>query len=252
MPHLAADLRPRPADLIEALSLLTRLPVPAAVPRGAPSAWAWPLVGALVGALAGAVAAVAMALELGAGVAAAVALVAQAALTGAFHEDGLADCADGFWGGRTPERRLEIMRDSRVGSFGALALVLSVLLRWSALSALAAAGWTWGPLIAAGALSRWPMAWVLGALPPARPGGLAAAVGRPGAATLALGGGVALVAALASAGWPALGSAAAALAAGAGWGLLARAKLGGQTGDVCGGAQQVAEVAALLALLALR
>jgi adenosylcobinamide-GDP ribazoletransferase len=194
---------------------------------------------------------VAVALGLGPGVAAALALAAQATLTGALHEDGLADCADGFWGGRTPERRLQIMRDSRVGSFGALALVLTVLLRWSALSALLAAGWTSGPLVAVGALSRWPMAWLLGALPPARPGGLAAAVGRPGPATLALGGAVAVLAALLAAGWPALGAALAALAAGGAWGLLARAKLGGQTGDVCGGAQQVAEVAALLALLAL-
>jgi adenosylcobinamide-GDP ribazoletransferase len=251
MPHLATDERMRPADLAEALSLLTRLPVPAAAPRGAPSAWAWPLVGALVGALAASAAATAAAFGLGPGVAAALALATQAVVTGALHEDGLADCADGFWGGRTPERRLEIMRDSRVGSFGALALVLTVLLRWSALSALVAAGWTWGPLVAAGALSRWPMAWILGALPPARPGGLAAAVGRPGPFTLALGGGAALLAALAAAGGPALGAALAALLAGGAWALLARAKLGGQTGDVCGGAQQVAEVAALLALLAL-
>ena len=57
--------------------------------------------------------------------------------TGCLHEDGLSDVADGFGGGKTRERKLEIMRDSRIGAYGACALVLSVLLRWSALADLA-------------------------------------------------------------------------------------------------------------------
>ena len=68
---------------------------------------------------------------------------AQALATGALHEDGLADSVDGFWGGATRERRLEIMKDSRIGSYGALALILSVLIRWTALSALLAEGSAW-------------------------------------------------------------------------------------------------------------
>lgn len=252
MPYLAAaDWRPRPGDLAEAMAFLTRLPVPGHAARGAASAWAWPLAGAVVGLVASLPAWIALRLGLGPGVAAALALLGQAAATGALHEDGLADCADGFWGGRTPERRLEIMRDSRVGSFGALTLALVTLLRWSALSALLAGGPPWGLLAVAGALSRWPMAWVLAALPPARPDGLARLVGRPGRATLALGGALALALAL-LAGWAGLGAALAVLAASGAWALVARAKVGGQTGDVCGATQQVAEAAALLALLALR
>jgi adenosylcobinamide-GDP ribazoletransferase len=129
-------------------------------------------------------------------------------------------------------------------------LVLAVLLRWSALSALFASGSVWGPLLAAGALSRWPMAAMLWALPPAREGGLSRLVGRPALATLALGGAVALLLGLLAAGAQALAAALAVLAMTALWTLLVRARLGGQTGDTCGAAQQLAEIAALLALLA--
>lgn len=238
-------------DVVEAVAFLTRLPIPSHVARGAPSAWAWPLAGALVGLLGAAPAAAALWLGMGPGVAAALALLAQAAATGGLHEDGLADCADGFWGGRTRERRLEIMRDSRVGSFGALALALGVLLRWSALSALLATAGPWGALAAAGALSRWPMAWVLAALPSARPEGLARLIGPPARTTLAIGGALALATSL-LAGPDGLGAALAVLLASGAWMGVARAKIGGQTGDVCGAAQQVSEAAALLALLALR
>jgi adenosylcobinamide-GDP ribazoletransferase len=195
-------------------------------------------------------AALALGAEIPPGAAAGLALVAQALSTGALHEDGLADSADGLWGGGTRERRLEIMRDSRIGSFGALALILSVLLRWTALSALLEEGWIWGPLIAAGALSRWPMAWMLGILPPARDGGLSRLVGQPGAATVALGGAVALGLALVTTGWGALAAAAGGLIVACAWTLAVRARLGGQTGDTCGAAQQLSEVAVLLALAA--
>ena len=250
MPHLGLTLR---QDVAEALMLLTRLPVPraAAGPRGAASAWAWPLVGGLVGLLAAALGALALWGGLSPGFAAALALAAQALLTAGLHEDGLADCADGFWGGRTRERRLEIMRDSRLGSYGALALMLVTLLRWSAVSGLMAAGWVWGPLLAVGALGRWPMAAILAALPSARPGGLAASTGRPGPRTLILGGLVALALAALGVGWSGLGAALGVLVTTAAWGRVARAKIGGQTGDVCGAAQQLAEVAALAVLLGL-
>lgn len=254
MPHRASHRRvnPRLQDVAEAFALLTRLPIPAAAfePRGAPSAWAWPLAGLAVGLIAAAVATGGLALGLGSPASAGLALTAQALATGALHEDGLADCADGFWGGRTPERRLAIMADSRVGSYGVLALILVTLLRWSALAGLLAAGWTWGPLLAAAALSRWPMALALGVLRPTRPGGLGAGVGRPTGPTLALGAGTAAALAFAAAGAAALVAALAALGAAVAVIALARAKIGGQTGDVCGAAQQASETAALLALLA--
>jgi adenosylcobinamide-GDP ribazoletransferase len=231
------------ADLWSAFALLSRIPVPGHAPAGARGAWAWPLVGVAVGLVAGACAwAVSGA---GPGVAAAVALAVQAVLTGGLHEDGLADCADGFWGGHTRARRLEIMKDSRVGSYGVLALVLAVLAGWSA---LAQAERVIAVLVAAGALSRAPMAVLMAWLPNAREVGLSRLVGRPSGAVA--GAGVALAVAVAvllcgAAGlWAALAVAAVALAVG----LVARAKIGGQTGDVLGAAQQLGFVAAVAVL----
>ncbi len=238
------------SDLAEAVAFLTRLPAPAHQPRGAAASWAWPLVGALVGLLAAGAAALGLALGLSPAVAAALVLAVQALATGALHEDGLADSADGLWGGGTRERRLEIMRDSRIGSYGALALILSVLLRWTALTALLAAGAVWGPLLAAGALSRWAMPWMLRALPPAREGGLSRLVGRPDASTVALAAGTALLVALLGVGWAAIPAALAVLGVTLLWTGTVRARLGGQTGDTCGAAQQLAEIATLLALSA--
>ena len=240
-------------DLRAALALLTRLPVRAdgaARARGARAAWAWPLAGAGVGALAGLAGWAALAAGLPAAVAAGLVLTVQVVVTGALHEDGLADVADGFWGGWTPERRLEIMRDSRIGAYGALALVLGVGLRWAALAALAPSALLFAP-IAAGALSRAGMAAVMAALAPARPGGLAASVGRPSPVTAALAGALGLVVAGLAVGPPAAFLAALAVAAAAaGMAALARAKLGGQTGDVLGAAQQAGELAVLVALAA--
>ena len=241
----------RPSDPVEAVLFLTRLPVPwSGNPRGARASWAWPLAGAVVGSLAAAGASLALWGGLPPNVAAALALAIQALATGALHEDGLADSADGLWGSATRERRLEIMRDSRIGSYGAVALVLSLMIRWSALSAILATGSVWAPLIAAGALSRWPMAAMLWALPPAREGGLSRLVGRPTGAALALGGAVAVLVALLAAGSTALSAALWVGIVALAWGLLVRARLGGQTGDTCGAAQQLAEMAALLACLA--
>ncbi|MBP1805632.1 adenosylcobinamide-GDP ribazoletransferase [Rubellimicrobium aerolatum] len=248
MPH---SENPRLMDVCEAFLFLTRLPGPSlAVPRGARASWAWPLAGAGVGFLSGGVASVAFGGGLSAGAAAALALATQALLTGGLHEDGLADSADGFGGGRTPERRLEIMKDSRIGSHGALALILSLLIRWSALAALLVEGSAWGALVAAGALSRWPMAWMLHRLPPAREGGLSRLIGRPGAGPLALGAAVALMLALLGTGASALPATLAVALVALLWTPAVRRLVGGQTGDTCGAAQQLAEAAALLALAA--
>lgn len=234
------------ADLAAAFSLLTRLPVPAISEAPSPrAAWAWPVAGAAIGAVAALAASAATALSLPVGVAAAIALVAAALLTGGLHEDGLADTADGLMGGRTKERRLEIMKDSRIGSYGTLALLLVTLVRWSALATLVAAGQHWAALIAAGAISRAPMAVLIASLPNARGTGLAHLTGQPprnavlGALVIAatftfLSTGLALVPMV--------------LAAAATTALLGRAaqqRIGGQTGDILGASQQLAEAAAL-------
>ena len=180
--------------------------------------------------------------------------------TGCLHEDGLSDTADGFGGGGSRERILEIMRDSRIGAFGACALMLSILLRWSALVALAsgagaangsgaahsAPAAVFAALLAAHGGSRALLPAFLHLLPPARADGLSAGaggVGRPVAgAALALG-----FLSLLALGLSAALMAAAALAAAF---FLFRAlclkKIGGQTGDTAGALQQIAEILILL------
>ncbi len=240
------------ADLLAALGLLTRLPLPqnASPPRGAAAAWAWPLAGAVIGAMAAMVAGLSLALGLTSGVAAALTLAAQAMLTGAMHEDGLADTADGLWGGWDKTRRLEIMKDSHIGSYGVLALILVTLARWSALSALLASGGQFGAIIAIATLSRAPMAVLLAWLPNARGAGLSASVGKPTAKVAGVAITIAVALCLVLTGWYAVGMAMFACCTTLGLGLVARAKIGGQTGDILGASQQLAEAAALSALAA--
>jgi len=172
--------------------------------------------------------------------------------TGALHEDGLADTADGFGGGVGPLRKLEIMRDSRLGSYGALALILSVGLRAAALDGLARPAVAAAALVAAHGLSRAVFPLLLSALPPARGDGLAAGAGQPAAdaavLALALGGALALLALGPGPGLVAILVAALVTLAVA---ALARAQIGGHTGDVLGAAQQSLEVAVLLTAAAL-
>ena len=230
---------------------LTRLPLPPPPEHGADglarSVPHFPLVGALVGAIAAAALLGASAL-LPVPLATGLAVAAGALVTGGLHEDGLADTADGLGGGRTAERTLEIMRDSRIGSYAGLALLFSVGLRWAALAGLDPADGAVA-LVVAHAVSRAAIAPVLVAAPYARASGLAS--GLAGAVTRAeaavavlLGLGIAAIAG------PACGlvaCAAAAAAAGAMLALLLR-RLGGYTGDGLGAVQQVAEVAAMMAL----
>lgn len=243
-------------DCKAALRFLTRLPVrgPQRSPEEALAASvpAFPLIGALIGALAALVFALASSLGLGSMLAAVLAVAAQALLTGGLHEDGLADMADGFGGGRTRADKLRIMRDPRLGSFGALALVLALLARIAALTALAGPALAGAALVAAGAVSRAGLPLIMTSLPLARDDGLAAGAGRPHPlrAAAAAGIGVLLALAVLPAGVAAgglIGAAGALLAVGG----LARRQLGGYTGDVLGAAQQLSEVGFLLGALAL-
>ncbi|MDG4649960.1 adenosylcobinamide-GDP ribazoletransferase [Roseibacterium sp. SDUM158017] len=241
-------------DFGAALMLLTRIPCPAwlAADRGARSAWAWPLVGALVALVSWGAGAASVALGLPPAIAAGAAIAVALILTGALHEDGLADCADGFWGASRRERRLEILRDSRVGSYGVVALVMVLGMRWTAIATLFEGGAALAGMLAAAVLSRAAMAGVMAALPFARPDGLAVLSGRPAAGTVALGAVLSLAGvAAASGGVSALVAALAALAAALGCAAVARAKIGGQTGDVLGATQQVSELAILLTCVAL-
>jgi len=240
-------------DILSAFGLLTRLPLPDHQTSGAGSAWAWPLVGAGLGGLAALMAGLGMWLGLTPGVVAVLVLALGAAMTGGLHEDGLSDTADGLFGGWTPARRLEIMKDSRVGSYGVLALVLVTLARWSALEAVLAHASLWGSLgslIAVGALARVPMAVIMAALPNARGSGLSHATGRPSPRVALVAAGLGLAIALVFAGFTALPMLAALALTTALLARSARARIGGQTGDILGASQQLAEAACLAVLAA--
>jgi adenosylcobinamide-GDP ribazoletransferase len=211
----------------------------------------FPLVGAGVGAAAGG-AALAVHLVLPAFAAAAVAVAVAVVLTGGMHVDALADTADAT-GGRTRERALEIMRDPRIGSFGASALVLDLLLKVSAVAVLLDRGGVLPALVAAGALSRAaspPLALVLPY--PRVEGGpgsvLTTRVGRLSVVATAI---VALAVALAAAG--VTGAAMAASVAGSAvvLGFVYRRWLGGATGDCLGASTELGETLALLVAAAL-
>jgi adenosylcobinamide-GDP ribazoletransferase len=241
-----------PRDPLRALVLLTRLPVPGADgARAAASAWAWPIAGLVVGGLAGGLAWLALLVGLTPAMAAGLALGAGMVVTGALHEDGLADCADGFWGGHTAERRLEIMKDSRIGAYGVLALIIVTGLKWLTLTALIEAGALWAAVLLPAALSRGAMAGVMSSLPFAREDGLARHVGRPSTAGAAVALVAAAIFAAAATGIAGVAAIAASGAVAMAVTRLARAKIGGQTGDVLGAAQQLSHLAALLALAAL-
>ena len=235
-----------------AVSFLTVLPV---APRGptAPgrveSSVVWfPLVGALIGGLAGGVRVAAEPL-LGAGVASVLALVALVAVTGALHQDGLADTADGLGVHGDRERRLEAMRDSAVGAFGMLALLAWALLFFTTLASLSDTH-ALQALIAACALARWAALLHARAIPAARPDGLGAAF-APASAPLLVATALAILVAELSCGLlPGLAAIGAALLTAAPSAVWARHALGGRTGDTLGATVAITEVAVCLALLA--
>ncbi|UWQ96709.1 adenosylcobinamide-GDP ribazoletransferase [Rhodobacteraceae bacterium M385] len=246
-----APLTFEPRDVIRAAQLLTRVPVPGGDgTRAAEAAWAWPLVGAMVALVQVVVGIVALAIGLPASVAAGLAIATGMLLIGGLHEDGLADCADGFWGGMTRDRRLDILKDSRIGAYGVLALIVAIGLRWALFAALLAVAPL--ALVAGAMLSRAAMALVMARLPFAREGGLAAHVGRPPMGAVWLGGVCALGVAIIATGFIAgivAGWAAACATGIVAW--VAHRKIGGQTGDVLGATQVLAELAALMACVAL-
>lgn len=255
-------------DIQVAAAFLTRLPVFRPRPLGAENpdeaeeaafpvgdlrfaSRAFPIVGLGVG-LGGAVVLVLSKWAgLGPFLSAALAIAATIVITGALHEDGLADAADGFGAGRDREAKLAIMRDTRLGAYAVIAIALSLMLR---IGALAAIGGTYGAaaaLIAAGAFSRAVLPAVMSGLEQARSHGLAVTAGKPPQecviVSLILGAVIMLVLLGPGSGFIALlcgGAAAAGLAA------LAQAKLGGFTGDVLGAIQQGTEIAVLLAAAA--
>ena len=239
------------ADLRMAASFVTILPVGSSKPAGdgaiARATWALPVAGLLVGLAGALVYKIASRLGLPPDLAALLALATTALITGALHEDGLADTADGLGGGRTRERKLEIMRDSRIGTYGVCALILSFGLRWSALATIANPWSVMLALCAAHAAARAGVPAFMSLVPPARPDGLSASAGLPPgrsvAVAFALG---TLVLALALGPGKALVGLVVLSLAGLMLARLAIRQIGGQTGDILGAFEQTGEILILL------
>jgi len=241
-----------------AVQFLTRLPTPAlqAWPEDllARSARYFPLVGLLVGALSAAAFLLARGIWPDGPLAALLAVAVGVLVTGGFHEDGLADTADGLGGGQSAEQRLAIMKDSRLGSYGALALALALALRVAALGEIGAAAAAAAALVAAHALGRAAAVLAMAALPYAADP--AASKLKPVArdvrrrdAAIGLAIGLAPLAMLpprAALAGVAVGSLAALWPA-----LAARRLIGGYTGDVLGAVEQAFETGFLLGAAAL-
>ncbi len=244
------QLRKTVTDFVLAWQLLTVIPLPFSAEDGSQpagrAALFYPLVGLLLGGVLAAAGEVFF-WALPPGVAATVLLVLWVGLTGMLHLDGFMDSCDGLLPPRSPERRLEIMKDSRVGAFGVVGGVLLLLAKYNGLLSLPAAG-RWQVLMVTPMLARWALVWAMARYPLARPQGMGAffTAGLTGR-RVALASAGALLAAGLLLGWQGL------LLAGLTWlvtGLLARfalARIGGLTGDVYGATAETVEMSLLIA-----
>ncbi len=248
-------------DTARSVAFLSRVPMPQRHFIGydgrlSRAVRAFPLAGVLIVLPAAALAAMLSAIHAPPALLAIATLALQVLVTGALHEDGLSDSADGIGGGRDRDSALAIMKDSRAGSYGVVALILSFGLRAAAIAALAAALTPSGlgmALLAVAAASRTAMVWHWSLLPPARRDGVAASVGEPESrATLfALASGI-LIAVLLLLPHTTLHAILLALAAAVlavlVFNRMALGKIGGHTGDTIGATQQLAEMSVLFAL----
>jgi adenosylcobinamide-GDP ribazoletransferase len=241
--------------LLLAVQFLTRLPTPF-VPD-LPTDWLaragkyFPLVGALTGGLCALALAGAHAIGPTGPLPALLALATGLIVTGALHEDGLADTIDGLGGGRSAEQRLAIMKDPRIGTYGALGLGMAVALKAAALAATPVAVAA-GGLVCAHVGGRTAAAWAMSLLPYAADHAGAKITARARAlrpwelgASLALAVGANLL--LIGPAWGMIAGIAGALAC-LGFGMAAARRIGGHTGDVLGAIEQTYELVFLLVL----
>ncbi len=246
-------------QMLAAVSFLTRVPVATgrsvcAADIGKSARW-FPLVGALIGCVYVIVLRV-FSPVFPALVVAVLVLIAEALLTGALHLDGLADMADGFGGGRTREDVLRIMRDHSIGAYGAMALILLVVLKTVSIAALIERHRADSCLIIAPALGRWSGVFLSNLLPYARRaeqegmpsgGAVSSFVGRSELFVATV---TALPLTIILAGWPGLASWVVVISASLLMARLCRSTIGGVTGDTLGASTELSEVAVLLVALA--
>ena len=242
-------------ELRLSIGFFTRLPVgQSPIEEQRPFAhmlWAAPIAGLIVAMAAASAFALAHILGLAPLICAALSLIAGILLTGALHEDGLADMADGFGGGHNVERKLAIMKDSAIGSYGVLAVISVFSLRLAALAELATPLPVALALVAAHMSSRSLLPAFMKSLPAARSNGLSAGAGQVPTRVIfiALGLGFLGLAGVGDAGgFPLFAPLCLVLLAG--WFVflrrLARSQIGGHSGDVLGSLQQGAETLVLL------
>jgi adenosylcobinamide-GDP ribazoletransferase len=244
-------LEDRAEELQASLIFCTRLPLLRATPIAggaiAKAAWAFPFAGLVVGLVGAIVYALAHKFGLPPWPGAALAVASTLLATGALHEDGLADTADGFGGGNTREQKLDIMRDSHIGVYGVAALTITLLLRVGALASLPGAHAVVWALIASHAAARATMPAMMLLLPPARSDGLSHDAGRPPADGVAIGAVIAflIVAVCLHPGHALLALIfLAVIVAVMAW--SSANQIEGQTGDVLGALEQASEIAVLL------
>ena len=248
-------LEDRAQEFKASLAFCTRLPVGRAANGSAKAlanaAWALPIAGLVVGLIGALIYVLAHRLGLPAWPAAALSVAATLLATGALHEDGLADTADGFGGGAAREQKLDIMRDSRTGTYGVCALVLSLLLRVAVLASFDNTYAVVWALIASHTAARGAMTIVMWLLPPARSDGLSYEAGSPPGETVAAAATIAFIVLLFCL-RPLRGVIAALvlIAAIALIAWLAMRQIEGQTGDVLGATEQVGEIVVLLVAVA--
>jgi adenosylcobinamide-GDP ribazoletransferase len=239
-------------SLLAAIQFLTRIPIRLKREPDVAASVVWfPVVGALIGAVVGAAAAGLWYLVPPL-VAAAVAVAAGVLITGAFHEDGLADVADAFAGGTTIERRLETLKDSRHGSYGVAALCSSIVIRIVCLGSFPGPRAMFLSAVAAHAVARGAAVGLMGLAPLATHSGLGADYGQSTTLGKAMGGGLlGLVLATVAVGWWAAPLAAVVLVTIVAIRWLALRKIGGISGDVLGTCEQIAECLCLVVLAGL-
>lgn len=228
--------------LLGAIQFLTRVPIrlPVVVDHSRVVPW-FGVVGAVIGAAVGGVGA-GLSQIVPVAVAAVCAVMLGLLITGAFHEDGLADVADAFGGGWTVERRLEILKDSRHGTYGVSALTGSIVVRVICAASIASSVALFAAFVSAHTLGRCAAVVAMKSAPPAVDSGLGVSAStslRPVPTMVGLGAGVGIAAAVA--GWwviPFLGAAIVGTAAVV---VLAVRKIGGIAGDVLGAVEQIVE-----------
>ncbi|MDF2366115.1 adenosylcobinamide-GDP ribazoletransferase [Sneathiella sp.] len=242
-------------DFTVALVFLTRLPIQPGftfdMSALKTACRAFALIGLIVGGVSGTVYVLSAFMGLPLHVSAILAVAAQIIITGALHEDAISDVADGFGGGADKEKKLAIMRDSRVGTYAVAGLIVVISLKIAVLGSMSDPLFGFAFLVVAAALSRGLMTWALYLMPAARKDGLGHGAGRPDVMAPLVSTAICILIVILILG-PQLGAIAlmSGIVGACLMGLIAKRQIGGQTGDVLGAIQQVSEIFILVACLA--